>query len=139
MAVTLGTVWDRISALVVAQGYVRSTDAFDFDMQPDGKHNKAFCLSSERGGTDGYLGGDQAETHVFTIYLAQRISRDVWGAVRQLKADMDAVEAAVAADYATYDYNLQDDGVSSECRTPPDTADFVVGQLQLSIEFDRIM
>ena len=136
---TLGTVWDRVSSLVAAQGYVRATNPFDFDQQPETKLDKVYCQSSTRRTTEGYLGGDQGETHEFEIYLAQKTARDPWGAVRQLKADMDLVEQAVAGDDAAFDYHLLDDGVSSDCRAPTQTANFAVGQLKLAVAFDRIM
>jgi hypothetical protein len=136
---TIGTVWDRISSVVATQGYARARTPFDFDLQPDTKLDKVFHMTSERSATDGYLGGDQGESHAFSIVLAQRVARDPWGAARQLKVDMDAIEQAVLADYAAYDYNVQDNGVSSDCRQPSADADFVIGKLGLGVEFDRLM
>jgi len=139
---TIGIVWDRVNSLVVAQGYVRSHDPFSFDYQPDTKLDHIYHIRSSRVGTEGMLGGDQTERHAFTVFLAARAKRDPYGAVRQVKVDMDLIEQALLADEssATYGYYVIDDGVSSDCQLPPSTdADFVVGQLALVVEFDRLL
>ena len=136
---TIGALWDRLIAVVIAQGFAKARTPFDFDRQPDGTLDQAFCLSSVRDSTQGYLGGDQAEQHTVTIYVARRIKRDDWGAVRQLKADLDAIEAVVCTDYANYDYVVVDDGVTNDVKEPSASEDYVVGRLRLKVDFDRMM
>ena len=138
---TIGTVWDRINALVVAQGYALSHDMFDFDTQPDTRLDQIYYVTSARAGTEGFLGGDQDELHAFQIFLASRTRRSSAGAARQLKVDMDLIEAAILADdtNATYDYFVTDDGVQSDCRLPAKDADFVIGRLAMTVQFAHVM
>lgn len=139
---TIGIVWDRISTIVATQGYVRSHDPFSFDYQPDTKLDHVFHFRSERVRTDGYLGGDQSEQHTVTVFLATRSKRDPYGAVRQMKVDMDLIEQTLLGDASneTLGYFVIDDGLASQCQLPPSTdADFVIGQLVAQIEFDRLL
>jgi hypothetical protein len=142
MSSTIGIVWDRVNSLVTAQGYARTTDPFSFDYQPDTKLDHVFHFQSARQGAEGIMGGDQTEKHQFTIFLAQRAKRDAYGAARQLKVDMDVIEAAMLGDVSNtaLDYYVPDDGVTSDCRLPPSTdSDFVIGQLSVQVEFDRAL
>lgn len=139
---SIGVVWDRMSSVVVAQGYVRTADPFDFDFQPDTKLDHVFHLRSSRVGTEGYIGGDQGETHRLSIFLAQRAKRDAWGAARQLKVDMDLIEAVLLGDETneTFGYFVLDDGVQSESQLPAGgEADFVVGKIDATILLDRLL
>lgn len=138
---TIGTVWDRMHILVAAQGYALSRDAFDFDIQPDSKLDTVYFIKSARMSTAGFLGGDQDEQHLFEIYLAARTKRQSTGAARQLKVDMDLIEAAVLGDdtNATYDYFVTDDGVSSLCQAPATDADYVIGRLSMTVQFAHEM
>jgi len=135
---SIGLLWDRLSTIVIAQGFARARTPFDFDQQPDTMLDLAFHMKSERVGTEGYLGGDQAEQHEVSIYLCRRIKRDAWGAARQLKADMDAIESVVVRDYPNYDYVVIDDGVSASIRDPGPDQNFVIGLVQFKMDFDRV-
>lgn len=137
MPMTTGEVWDRISALVVAQGYTRALNSFDFEQQPDTNLEKAFCLSSTRVGATSYIGGAESPQHRFDIYLALKCKRDAWGAVRQLKVDADVVLAAVQADYPAYDYIVLDTPMpGSECQKPGPEKDFAIALVTFVVEFD---
>jgi parallel beta-helix repeat protein len=136
---TIGAIWDRLSSIVVAQGYTRSRNPFDFDQQPDSRLNLVFHMASSRSGTEGYLGGYQGELHRVDIFLARRAKSDPWGAARQLKVDMDLVEATVLADSPTEDYILQDESVESEIRDPGPDDDYVVGRLSFTVDFDAFV
>lgn len=136
---SIGALWDRIGVIATAQGFRRALQPFDFDLMPDGMLDQSYHLSSERASTQGYLGGDQAEQHSVSIYICRRIKKDAWGAARQLKVDLDALEAVLVTDYANYDYVVVDDGIQSDIRDPGLNEDFVVGRLTATVDFDRIM
>lgn len=141
MALTLGTLWDRLLLVVEAQGFVRANSPFDFEQQPDTKLDRVYHTISERVATDPYIGGDQGQAHRFTFYLAIRTKRDGWGSARQLLADLEALEAAMLADETGAgtgaEYYIHDDpGPTHELRQPVGS-DYVIGRLELVAEFDR--
>lgn len=134
---TLGTLWDRVNSVVVAQSYVRAATPFDFEQQPDGRLDRCYHCTQLRESTEGYLGGAQNQQHTFTIFLGLRVKRDPWGAYRQLLADMEALESALLDDEDGQEYYIHDDpGPQHELRQPVE-GDYVIGQLQFTAEFDR--
>lgn len=137
---TIGALRDRVVALVQAQGYTVIPAAFNFDRQPDTQLHKAACFQLDRQGTEGFLGGDQAEQHEVTIHLAQRTRRDASGALRQLETDMSLLEAAFVGDETsgTYDYYVQDGTVTATSQDPGDKSDFVIGRFQAVLVIDRL-
>ena len=137
MSMTIGVLWDRVVALTLAQGYVQANEPFNFDLQPSQALDRMFVISSDRVGTEGYMGGDQAEQHQFVVFLAQRVKRNGWGAARQLKVDLDTLEQAIGDDYPAYDYHLLDDRIESQVQPPAADRDFVIGRLQATLEFEH--
>lgn len=134
---TTGEVWDRIRAIVEAQGYYRSLQPFDLDNQPDTVMENAFHMLSERAGSINLVGGGTIPQHQFTIFLAQKTKRDPWGAARQLKVDLDLLLTTITNDFPAYDYVVMDEPrPTSECLPPGPEKDFVVGRLTLTVDFD---
>jgi hypothetical protein len=138
---SIGAVWDRISTVTAMQGYHRASKAFDFEQQPDITLERAFHIQSERTSTVGYLGGDQAEQHRISLYMALRTKRNEVGAARQLKVDVDLLEDLISSgeEAASYDYIIEDDSVESEIRDTQLNQDYVVGRLAFTVDFDRQM
>lgn len=134
---TSGTLWDRLTALVEAQGFVRSLSTFDFDQQPDTRLHAAYHLTTTRVGATNYLGGQETPQVEVEVFLARKRQRDAWGAARQLKVDLDLLMATIVNDYPAYDYFVLDDpAIESEVQPPGAEKDFVIGRLALTVEFD---
>lgn len=137
-ATTSGLVFDRINSLVALQGFQRSLDAFNFDRQPEQTLDRCYFVEMDRGSTSGYFGGDQAELHSTSIWLARRVKSDQHGAARQLRADLDLLEAALYADFAAYSYSISDDpGVETSIPDPGPDATHVVARLTATVDIDR--
>jgi len=137
-ATTLGTVYDRVNSIVADQGFTRAKEPFSFDMQPAQQIDQTYYVESERDDTIGYFGGDQGESHRFQIWLARKRKTDPHAAARQLKVDMDLIEAALYGDSATFDYQVLDDSVTSDVGLPSENdEDHVVGELVATLDFDR--
>ena len=137
-ATTIGYVLDRINSLVALQGFSRSLDAFNFDRQPQETLDRCYYIESQRGETTGYFGGDQGETHPTTIYLARKVRSDQHGAVRQLRVDLDLLEAALYNDFAAWAYSISDDpGVETLIPDPGPDATHVVARLMAVVDIDR--
>jgi hypothetical protein len=137
---TIGPVFDRINSVVASQGFVQSRDPFSFDRQPDKQLDQCFRVESTRSYTGGYFGGDQEERHTMVIWVARKIRNNPHGAVRQVKVDMDVIEATINADSisATEDYTVLDEPApTSDVQLPQVDATHVVGRLVATVDFDR--
>lgn len=133
MAMTLGVLSDRVMALCAAQGYRAALHPFDLDEQPAAASDKVFYFRPRKQNTNGYLGGDADEDHVFLIYFGQRARKDSWAAERAVRVDLDLLQAALEGDFPTYDYNVLDDRMDLTVNAPAQGEDFVVGRLTVTL------
>lgn len=134
---TVGQVWDRILALVLAAGYARAMHPFDLELQPDTTMERVCYLTSELVTRTNFIGGAAIPQHQFSIFMAQKTKRDAWGAARQLKVDMDLLLVTVMADFPAYDYFVMDTpDPTSECSPPGPEKDFVLGRVTFTVDFD---
>lgn len=127
----------RLTALIQSFGYAQSIEPFDFDLQPSTKMDRVYHLGAERVDSTDYLGGAQNDDYLLLIHLARRISRDGWGAARQLKVDLDALEDLITNDYPNYEYCLMDEpSPGSDVPDPEDDQDFAIGRLRLAVTLE---
>jgi hypothetical protein len=127
----------RIAVLTEALGFHKSIEPFDFDLQPSTQMHRVYHLSAERVGSIDYVGGAQNDEYLLFIHVARRIQRDGWGAARQLKVDLDALEDAITDDYPQYPYSVMDEPApGSDIPEPEDDQDFAVGRLQIAVTLD---
>lgn len=134
---TSGAIYDRINSLVAGQGFTRAIEPFSFDLQPAQNVDATYRVEIALQSVDGYIGEVQGELHRVTIWLARKTKRAATGAYRQLLADLELLESALTDDYAAYDYNYEKTG--ADVPPPAPNADFVVGMLEGTVDFDRAL
>ena len=136
MATTWPTVSARLTSLTVSQGYALAKEPFSFDLQPD-THLEDVCrVEGALEGYEGYLGGDQAEHWVLTVWLARKAKMDVYGAKRALDLSISSLTAAIAADETAGDFVLGEQ-VEASVQLPGDDLGYVVASVSLPIELER--
>jgi hypothetical protein len=127
----------RIGTLYEGAGYSKAIEPFDFDLQPSTHLDRVYHLSAERIGSLDYVGGQQNDEYLLLGYVARRIKRDGWGAARQLKVDLDALEDLITGDYPQYPYCVIDEPApGSDIPDPEDDQDFAVGRLRIAVTLD---
>jgi hypothetical protein len=137
-ATTIGLVVDRVNSVCAAQGFKQSTDHFDFDVLPSERLDRGYIVQSARVGTEGQLGAVQIERHRITVFVCRKIGRDQFGAVRQLKSDLDIIEGVLIDDHTLHHYYVNDDAVTNSVQTPVDPkAAHVVARLDAIVELER--
>lgn len=127
-----------VSSIIAAMGYTPAVDEFDFEKQPSQRIDQVFRVRLKREGTVGEIGLGQIEEHRLECWLARQAggapSPD---ACRSLTVDLELVEARLQQFAITGDrWNVLDDTPETDVTQPPG-ADYVVGMLALSIDFDR--
>lgn len=130
----MGTVWDRLREIIAAAGYVASTSPFNFDMQPDGRLDNAYCLTAERSEKSGYIGTHAEETWTVTIWVASRARTDQFGCYRQLLADLPIIESSIVAEQlAGEPFAVSDEPGPTIDLPTPTGQDFLIGRLVLTL------
>lgn len=132
---TAPQVFNRISSLVAAHGYGLAIDEFDFERQPSMQIDQTYYVRMARTGTEGLIGPAQIETHRVEIWLARQPTRhQAFDAASSLRVDMEQLETAI---HGLAECDVADGTVETEIGTYDDQADYLVGQLALSVEFER--
>ena len=132
---TSGIVADRVHSLVASHGFHLSKDPWDFEYAPSQGADRMFRIDLTRTGGGARIGGSAEEEHRVVVWLARKTRRDPHGAIRQLRADLDLIEASLLSDTSVF-YVL-DDTVNAECRLPLVDSDFVVAQLSATVSFEH--
>jgi hypothetical protein len=136
-ASSLDTIIGRISSLVAAPPFAfeRAKEVFGFDLQPAQHVDKTFCIVGELGEATPYLGLAQGEIDRVSLRLARKIKRDAAAAAALLYTDCSSLQAGIVRDGVLGDYNGE--VVHWEIPTPGKDDDFVVAELDLTVDFDR--
>lgn len=138
---TFPAVLDRLNSICAAAPYglTRSVDPFDFDTQPNQNVHQAFHVQGELDHVEGNLGFTQVEYWRLTFWVARKHQGTPHAAYRALQVDVTSLTSTLARANVGEDFNADtDDELGSEIQVL-EGADFVVGRLEVLVDFDRAL
>lgn len=118
--------------------YVASKEPFGFDLQPQQRLDRTFCLAADDPREiGGHLGYAQSEIVPVTIRLARKVQRDAVAAHRALLTDVSSLQSAIARDGTNGDYNA--DVETWRVPEPGKDDDYVIAELIALADYERTL
>lgn len=133
-------VLDRLNSICASAPYslTRSVDPFNFDTQPSQNVNGTYHVQTELDHVEGDLGMTQVEYWRMLIWLARKHQGTPHVAYRALHVDITSLTSTLAREHLAQDYNVDTDDLETEIQVP-NGQDFVVGKLEVLVDFDRAL
>lgn len=137
---TIADVVNRISSLVASPPFEfeRAKEPFSFDLQPQQRLHRAYCVESgSPRDLGGLIGFQQAEIVPITVRLARLVQRDANAAYLAMLTDVGSLQAAFARDGVLGDYNA--DVEDWRVQPPEKASDFIVAELLVLTDYERAL
>jgi hypothetical protein len=130
---------NRVSSILAAApfSFTQATEPFGLDLQPNTHLDRVFCIVGQLEDVTPYLGLAQAQVDRLTINIARKFNRAPHAAVATLDVDVSSLQSAVVRDGTAGDYNGY--VVDWNVRDPEDADNFAVAEIQVLVDYDRLL